>query len=164
MSRKAINIDKDQFEELLSLQCTKEDIAGFFHCSHDTIERWCKKTYRKNFLSVAEDYRSVGRVSLRRYQFAMAERGNVPMLIHLGKQYLDQSDKTEMKVSGVHGTVSKVVIYDPETKKTTEERIAGDPEDVSAYCEDPQRYDGDQVGIYLPEKEPDPEDLEGKDE
>jgi len=156
MSRKAIQIDKEQFEDLLELQCTKEDVAGFFHCSHDTIERWCRKTYGDTFTHVYDDFRSIGRVSLRRTQFAMAQT-NAQMAIHLGKQYLGQTDKTEMKVSGVHGTVSKVIIYDPETKKTTEERVSGDPEDVSAYCADPEHYDGDQVGICLPEKDPDPE-------
>ena len=166
--RKKKQIDKEQFEELLSLQCTKEDISGFFHGSHDTIERWCKRTYGKNFLSVAEDYRSIGRVSLRRSQFAMAERGNVPMLIHLGKQYLGQTDKTETKVTGdlnvKHGTITKIAYYDPETREMTREEITGREDDVDAYLSDRDNYIGDTMTFKLPEKDGDPElsEIEGE--
>ena len=164
MGRKAINIDKDQFEELLELQCTKEDIAGFFHCSHDTIERFCKKTYGDNFLSVRDDYSGIGRVSLRRQQFAMAEKGNVPMLIHLGKQYLGQSDKAETKVSAdvkiKHGNVTRLIFYDPETKETTKEEISGAEQDVDAYIEDPEGYNGDTMSFMLPNKDPDPAEID----
>lgn len=163
MGRKAINIDKEQFEELLVLQCTKEDIAGFFHCSHDTIERFCKKTYGDNFLSVSEAFRSVGRVSLRRSQFAVADKGNVPMLIHLGKQYLGQTDKTETKVSGdlnvKHGDITKILRYDPETGKTTEEKIIGTEADVDAFCDNPEDYNGNTMTFKIPENNPDPDGL-----
>lgn len=168
MGRKRIDIDKDQFEELLSLQCTKEDVAGFFHCSHDTIERFCKKTYGSTFSSVGDEYRSIGRVSLRRSQFAMAEKGNVPMLIHLGKQYLDQSDKTETKVSGdlnvKHGNITKIAYYDPETKEVLREAISGAENDVDAYLSDRDNYNGDTMTFKLPEKDPDPDlsEIEGE--
>jgi hypothetical protein len=90
--RPAIEIDKDNFEKLCGIQCTLEEIAGFFNCSHDTIERWCKKTYEgKTFKEVFEDKRSSGLISLRRHQFRQAET-NATMAIWLGKQYLGQKD------------------------------------------------------------------------
>lgn len=36
-----------------------------------------------------------GKISLRRYQFSSAKKGNTAMLIWLGKQYLNQSEKVE---------------------------------------------------------------------
>ena len=165
MGRKAINIDKEQFEDLLELQCTKEDISGFFHCSDDTIERWCRKTYGDTFGHISEDYRSIGRVSLRRSQFAMAKT-NPQMAIHLGKQYLGQTDKTETKVTGgldvKHGNITRVIYYDPETQKPTEEEINGEAGDVDAFIEDPEHYNGDSLTFKLPNKDPDPAELEGE--
>jgi ribosome biogenesis protein Tsr3 len=38
-----------------------------------------------------------GKMSLRRKQFEVAQKGNVSMLIFLGKNYLDQSDQTKDK-------------------------------------------------------------------
>lgn len=97
MARPRIEIDKEQFEKLCSLQCTKEEIAGFFNCSEDTIERWCKREYKDNFAVVFAKKRTTGKISLRRTQFQMAEH-NVTMAIWLGKQYLGQSDKQEVGV------------------------------------------------------------------
>jgi hypothetical protein len=37
--------------------------------------------------------------SLRRWQIQSAQKGNIAMLIWLGKQYLDQSDKIESEVT-----------------------------------------------------------------
>ena len=39
---------------------------------------------------------SEGKISLRRYQFRQAEKGNASLLIWLGKQYLGQTDKQEI--------------------------------------------------------------------
>ena len=93
-------IDKTSFESLLKMQCTLEEIAGFFNdklggCSTDTIERWCERTYKESFADISKKWRSVGKISLRRYQFKLAEH-NASMAIWLGKQYLGQHD--EIKV------------------------------------------------------------------
>ena len=47
--RPTIKIDKDNFEKLCGLQCTLVEIAGFFNCSEDTIQRWCRRTYKMTF-------------------------------------------------------------------------------------------------------------------
>lgn len=98
VGRKPIEIDKSEFEKLCALHCTKEEIAGFFDCSEDTVERWCKRTYKQSFAVVFSQKRSVGRISLRRTQFAMAKT-NPTMAIWLGKQWLKQAEKQEVAVS-----------------------------------------------------------------
>lgn len=89
--RPRIEIDKEQFEKLCGLQCPKDEIAGWFDCSEDTIERWCKREYNTNFAEVFKEKRGKGKISLRRYQFELAKK-NASMAIFLGKQILGQSD------------------------------------------------------------------------
>lgn len=85
-------IDKGNFEKLCGLQCTLNEIAGFFDCSEDTIERWCKRTYKETFAETFKKHSSHGKISLRRYQFKLAEK-SAAMAIFLGKNYLGQTDK-----------------------------------------------------------------------
>lgn len=98
LGRPLKEIDKVQFEKLCNLQCTLLEIAGFFNCSDDTIERWCKRTYKANFAECFKTFSQGGKISLRRTQFKLAER-SAAMAIFLGKQYLGQTDKTEMDVN-----------------------------------------------------------------
>lgn len=88
-------IDVKQFENLCGLMCTEEEIAGWFNCSVDTIERWCKREYKITFAEVFKRLSSKGKLSLRRAQFRIAENGNATMAIWLGKQYLGQLDRPE---------------------------------------------------------------------
>ena len=95
--RPAKQIEKTDFEALLSIQCTLEEVRAFFDmklggCSDDTIERWCKRTYGKNFADVSAEKRAIGRISLRRTQFELAKK-NATLSIWLGKQYLGQRDE-----------------------------------------------------------------------
>ncbi len=89
-------IDQDRFEKLCGLQCTKEDICDFFGVTDKTIDAWCKRTYKDSFSVVFKQKRGKGKCSLRRYQFALAQK-NANMAIWLGKQYLGQSDTPEQK-------------------------------------------------------------------
>lgn len=98
MARPRIDVDKEQFEKLCSIQCTKSEIAGYFKCSEDTIDRWCYREYKASFAVVFQQKRGIGKISLRRAQFRMAEV-NPTMAIWLGKQYLGQVEKQDIAVS-----------------------------------------------------------------
>lgn len=91
MARPRKQIDQKQFESLCQLQCTLDEICGFFDCCTDTLESWCKRTYKQGFSEVFKQKRGVGKISLRRSQFRLAEK-NANMAIWLGKQYLGQKD------------------------------------------------------------------------
>lgn len=90
-------IDKDQFEQLCMLQCSREEVAIFFGVSKESITRWCHNTYGCDFDTVFRQKRENGRISLRRAQWKKATTGKMDttMLIWLGKQYLGQTDKVE---------------------------------------------------------------------
>ena len=94
VGRPKIQIDQQQFEKLCNMQCTLEEIAGFFNCCDDTINNWCQETYKDNFSGVYKKKSVGGKISLRRTQFKIAER-NASMAIFLGKQYLGQKDVIE---------------------------------------------------------------------
>lgn len=100
MGRPRIEIDEDNFKKLCGLQCTLVEIASFFDCSEDTIENWCKRTFKKSFSESYKKYSASGKMSLRRWQFKMAEH-NCAMAIFLGKNWLGQSDKIEQTITEV---------------------------------------------------------------
>lgn len=95
--RPRLEIDQTEFEKLCGLQCTLIEIAGWFNCSEDTIERWAKRTYSVNFADAHKKLSSGGKISLRREMFRVALTGNVGMLIWLSKQHLGMSEKVEQK-------------------------------------------------------------------
>ncbi len=91
MARPLKEISQKDFEKLCGLQCTKEEICGFFDVTDKTLERWCKRTYKKGFSEVFAQKRGSGKISLRRSQFELAKK-NASMAIWMGKQYLGQRE------------------------------------------------------------------------
>lgn len=81
------NLDKELLLGLARLDCTVDEIADLMKCSTKHLQRY----YRH----IITEGRVKGKVSLRRFQFQAAERGNPAMLIWLGKQRLNQRDKIE---------------------------------------------------------------------
>lgn len=100
MARPRKEIDREQFEKLCALQCTLEEIAGWFRCSADTIERWCIREVKLSFADAYKKYSQDGKISLRRHQFKIAEKSAV-MAIFLGKQYLGQRDVPDVSTADI---------------------------------------------------------------
>ena len=99
MGRTVIEIDFDILEELCSIQCTNEEIVSVLKVSIDTVRRRVKENFGITFAVYYKQFSSKGLISLRRTQFHQAE-DNVSMSIHLGKQYLGQSDKKDINLEG----------------------------------------------------------------
>jgi len=64
--------------------------------SEDTVENKVHEFYGESFSVVYKRFQGQGKQSLRRKQFEAAIKGNVTMMIWLGKQNLGQSDKQEL--------------------------------------------------------------------
>ena len=99
-------IDYTAVEKLASIQCTQEEIANFLGISVRTLQRdeeFCR-LYKKGMDN--------GKMSLRRTQFKIAEKGNASMAIFLGKQYLGQRDVIETdnthEINKVEELLSKI--------------------------------------------------------
>ena len=95
MARPKKNIDKNLFEKLCEIQCNKKELCAVLNVSDKTLDAFARREYGKNFSEVWEEKRGIGKISLRRAQFRLAEK-NANMAIWLGKQYLDQKDKQEV--------------------------------------------------------------------
>ena len=92
MARPKLNIDESEVEKLASYGCTNTEIADFFNCDEGTI--------RGRFSEILTKTRADLKKRLRKKQVEVAESGNVTMLIWLGKQMLEQTDKQEMEHKG----------------------------------------------------------------
>ena len=92
--------DKD-FKKLLNMvriQCTMEECCSVLEMSDTTLNRRLKEMDYNNFEDLYKRHNDEGRMSLRRMQWQAAEKGNSTMLVWLGKQHLNQKDKTETKI------------------------------------------------------------------
>ncbi|MBP5361857.1 MAG: hypothetical protein J6Y71_02345 [Ruminococcus sp.] len=97
--RPRIEIDQQDFESLLAIQCTLDEVTAFFEhklgkCSADTIERWCKRTYKQSFAEISAKKKSIGKISLRRAGWQLAQK-NPAVHIFYCKNYLGMTDKIE---------------------------------------------------------------------
>jgi hypothetical protein len=99
MARPRIQINWEDFDKLCVMQATLTEIAAWFECSVDTIERAVKREKKMSFAEYFASKKGRGKISLRRRQYEVAMSGNVSMLIWLGKQYLDQSEKQQAEVN-----------------------------------------------------------------
>lgn len=93
-------IDQEQFEKLCELQCTQEEICGWFDTTDKTLTSWCKQTYGVSFSEIYNKKREKGKISLRRAQFQLATK-SAAMAIFLGKNYLGQTDRIEQIVTQI---------------------------------------------------------------
>lgn len=107
--RPKLKIDAKQVETLASYGCTNTEIAAFIGCGRTTIT--------KRFSRYIAKGKEQGKIRLRQKQFDVAMKGNVSMLIWLGKQMLGQLDKQDIEHSG---KVDHAVFVMPRPKKKKE--------------------------------------------
>jgi hypothetical protein len=84
MARPRLELDEDQIEKLAMINCSLAEIASVMRCSVDTLERYSE---------VIKRGRENGKSSLKKKQFEVAMKGNVTMLIWLGKIVLGQKEE-----------------------------------------------------------------------
>ena len=124
-------INKENFEAMCAYQCTLEEICAFMGVTDDTLNKWCKKEYGTTFSEVFKQKRELGKMSLRRKQWKLADK-SAPMAIFLGKQYLGQRDAIEIEdkdsldrldeiLKSVKETAIKVIIPPQDQTETTQE-------------------------------------------
>jgi hypothetical protein len=93
-----IILDPSKAEALAALQCTFDEIASGLGVSLSTLERRRKENPELD--EAIKRGRELGKRSIRRLQYDAAKKGNVTMLIWLGKQWLKQADKVETEHTG----------------------------------------------------------------
>ena len=119
MGRPKIEIDFEKVDALCAVFCNCEEIVSILKfdmkVSYDTVERRIKEQFDITFAEyVKQKQMAFAKPKLRKAQFDCAMSGNATMLIWLGKQYLGQIDKQEMKIEGgetpveIQQTIDKV--------------------------------------------------------
>ena len=101
-------IDYETVEKLASIMCTQEEIASYLDLSVRTLQR------DKEFCRIYKKGLDKGRMSVRRQQYKSAEGGSATMQIWLGKQYLNQKDKSE---SDINANVREIKVKLPDDLK-----------------------------------------------
>lgn len=90
--RPQIPLNEEQVEKLAAFFLTAQEIAVFFNVSDKTVS--------DNYSDAIKRGEAYGRASLKRRQFMRAMEGSDTQLIWLGKQHLEQTDKTDHTTGG----------------------------------------------------------------
>lgn len=94
--RPLTEINWNEFDKLCGIQATQTEIADWFECSIDTIDKAVKREKGCGFTDYYKRKSVKGKVSLRRQMFFNAiEKNSCAMQIFLSKQHLGMSDKIE---------------------------------------------------------------------
>ena len=100
--RPKIEYDKKTFEDLVGIGCTQEEICWWFRdengkvANHDTLTRWCKRTYGQTFQEYFKQNGFMyGKIRLRKNQLELSKK-SAAMAIFLGKQWLGQRDQIDV--------------------------------------------------------------------
>ena len=117
---------------LSSFGCTIMEIAKFFIVDESVI--------RKDYVEEVRRGKEQMKLRLRQLQWKFAEQGNTSLLIFLGKNYLNQTDKQQLDMTGNLEAVLKECGFEERDigKKDTEspevlgsDRIQADQESIS---------------------------------
>mgnify|MGYP006409564103 FL=1 len=103
VGRPRIKINSDQVENLAEFGCTTLEIAKFFKCDESTV----RKRHKEDMVRGREKMK----IKLRQIQFKLAET-NAAMSIFLGKNYLAQTDRQSIDLTGNLETVLKECGYE----------------------------------------------------
>jgi hypothetical protein len=99
--RPPIPIDEQQVENLAKIGCTYSEIGAVVGCS--------KATLNSRFRTIISKGHEELKMSIRRMQLQAANKGNIVMMIWLGKQYLGQQDKQHVEMKGETRIVERIV-------------------------------------------------------
>lgn len=98
--RPQFTLDKDNwrmFDTMCAAGALQGDIAEAFLTTVKTLDLMCKRKTKLSFSAYREQKKGRGRAALAAKQYELAMKGNVVMCIWLGKQWLGQSDKTQLE-------------------------------------------------------------------
>jgi hypothetical protein len=95
------DIPPEKVKMLSSFGCTYVEIGKYFGCSEKVIRSRYKTEY--------EQGKEEMKLSLRQLQWKHAGQGNTALLIFLGKNYLNQTDKSQVDMTGNLEAVLKEV-------------------------------------------------------
>jgi hypothetical protein len=114
----AVKIDWEIVDDLLAAGCDGTQIAAYFGVHEDTLYNRCQEEKNSAFSAYKAQKRSVGDIALLKaqYETAVKEKDRA-MLIWLGKQRLNQTDKSTSTLNIPQ--MKQVIIGDGQTEPST---------------------------------------------
>lgn len=112
--RKKAVINWDIVDENLQAGCNGVSIAKLLGVHEDTLYKACERDKKMAFSAYSQQKRIEGNDLLLKRQFEVALNGNISMLIWLGKQRLNQTDKQEIKQDA---TAVAQIVFDKRDEK-----------------------------------------------
>lgn len=101
-------IDFNQVLYWLDLGATKEEIAGAFYTSADTLGRRIEEHFGMTFAELKEKCVGAAKIRLRHNQMKLSEK-SAAMAIWLGKVMLGQKDNQEMPIESLAKGLAHVI-------------------------------------------------------
>lgn len=95
--RPRATINYKLLDDYLRAQCSGASIAGLMGIHPDTLYKAVKSKFKMTFSAYSQQKRAEGCDILRKSMYDQAIGGNVTMAIFLAKNYLQMTDKTELK-------------------------------------------------------------------
>ena len=120
MSKTKVKIDWKQVENLLMAGCSGVEIAASLGIHENTLYKRCKDDLKVEFVAFSQQNKAKGDSLLKAKQFESAIKDkNVPMQIWLGKNRLNQTDKsqTDLTTKG-----DKIEIVPPQINIITDDK------------------------------------------
>jgi len=104
-----IEINWANVDKFLQAQCNGAQIATFMGIHPDTLYGACERDKRMGFSAYSQQKKAEGKelIRLKQFQLAVTGEGDKSMLIWLGKQYLEQADKKEVKKEDITAPASE---------------------------------------------------------
>jgi IS30 family transposase len=98
VGRKKIQIDWNLVDDMLSKFCDGTEIAEALGINKETLYNAVQREKKLDYSDYKAQKRAEKKASLRAKQIELAEKGDRGMLIWLGKQYLNQSDRQQQDI------------------------------------------------------------------
>lgn len=83
--------DIEQIKVLARCHCPDSEIAAFIGCGEATL--------RRHFDTLLKEMREAGKSNIRAKQYELAMKGDRTMLIWVGKQILNQTDRAKLEIT-----------------------------------------------------------------
>ena len=119
-------IDKKEFERLLSIGCDKSEIVAWFNLKQDisgrTLDRWIKREYHCTFVELSTKRHSIVKMRVRKGIMEMVGK-NAAVTIFAAKNVLGWTDKMEQTLNTDDGSIKQIDVRFIKDKVMEEGRI-----------------------------------------
>ena len=107
--RPKISIDWHKVDRMLEAGCMATGIAATLGIAESSLRKRCEIDKKLRFSEYRQQKAAKGNDLLRMKQFESAMSGNITMQIWLGKQRLDQSEKSKTELTGANAGPIEVI-------------------------------------------------------